>query len=101
MVVNEADLSALREISVEAGADPLMVQAGGGNTSVKVDPSLMWIKASGMRLREADASDAFVAVRRNDVLALLNDDALQALPRDRREAQPRNPSRNPDSASPQ
>ena len=82
-----AELSALREISVEAGTDLLIVQAGGGNTSVKVDPSVMWIKASGTRLREADASDAFVAVRRNDVLALLNDDALHALPRDQRESQ--------------
>ncbi len=81
------DLSALREISVEAGADLLIVQAGGGNTSVKVDPSVMWIKASGARLREADGVDAFVAVRRNDVLALLHDDALQALPRDQRESQ--------------
>ena len=85
--MNKADLSALREISVEAGSDLLMAQAGGGNTSVKIYPSLMWIKASGMRLREADGADAFVAVGRNDVLALLNDDALKALPRDQREAQ--------------
>jgi rhamnose utilization protein RhaD (predicted bifunctional aldolase and dehydrogenase) len=52
-------LEALRQLSAKIGADPLLVQAAGGNTSLKQD-GVMWIKASGTWLRDAQARDIFV-----------------------------------------
>jgi rhamnose utilization protein RhaD (predicted bifunctional aldolase and dehydrogenase) len=49
----------LRNLSAQLGSDPLLVQAAGGNTSIKVD-GIMWIKASGTWLRDAVAKDLFV-----------------------------------------
>ena len=40
------ELDQLRALSARVGADPLLVQAAGGNTSLK-DQGVMWIKASG------------------------------------------------------
>ncbi|MGG7565490.1 class II aldolase/adducin family protein [Rhodovulum sp. DZ06] len=56
-----ADFPALVARSAALGRDPLLVQAAGGNTSVK-DGGTMWIKASGTRLAEAEARDIFVPV---------------------------------------
>lgn len=56
-----ADLDELREVSARIGADPMLVQWAGGNTSVKAG-NVMWIKASGTRLSEARDRDIFVAV---------------------------------------
>jgi len=55
------DLHTLREFSAAIGADPLIIQAAGGNTSVK-QGAAMWIKASGTLLAEAQAKDIFVPV---------------------------------------
>jgi rhamnose utilization protein RhaD (predicted bifunctional aldolase and dehydrogenase) len=52
-------LDALRALSASLGADPLLVQAAGGNTSLKQD-GVMWIKASGTWLQEAESRDIFV-----------------------------------------
>jgi len=49
------------ELSQKIGADPLLVQGPGGNTSVKLDGQ-MWIKASGTELVEAHDKNIFVAV---------------------------------------
>jgi rhamnose utilization protein RhaD (predicted bifunctional aldolase and dehydrogenase) len=49
------------DLSQEIGADPLLVQGPGGNTSVKLDGQ-MWIKASGTELVEANDKNIFVAV---------------------------------------
>ncbi len=49
----------LRKLSAKVGANPLLVQAAGGNTSIKQD-GLMWIKASGTWLRDAETKDIFV-----------------------------------------
>lgn len=54
-------LDALRTLSARVGADPLLVQAAGGNTSLK-DDGVMWIKASGTWLRDASARDIFVPI---------------------------------------
>jgi len=51
----------LRRLSARAGSDPLLVQAAGGNTSLKSD-GVMWIKASGTWLKDAQTRDIFVAV---------------------------------------
>lgn len=54
-------LEALRTLSARIGADPLLVQAAGGNTSLKED-DVMWIKASGTWLRDATERDIFVPI---------------------------------------
>lgn len=54
-------LDALRTLSARIGADPLLVQAAGGNTSIKAE-DVMWIKASGTWLRDAASRDIFVPI---------------------------------------
>jgi rhamnose utilization protein RhaD (predicted bifunctional aldolase and dehydrogenase) len=56
----------LRKLSAHLGADPLLVQAAGGNTSIKQDDT-MWIKASGTWLQDALTKDIFVPL---DIQAL-------------------------------
>lgn len=53
------ELEQLRILSARVGADPLLVQAAGGNTSLK-DGDTMWIKASGTWLKDAASRDIFV-----------------------------------------
>ncbi|MBL4646728.1 MAG: class II aldolase [Rhizobiales bacterium] len=53
--------AALRKMSAQIGRDPMLVQAAGGNTSVK-HGDVMWIKASGTLLADAVAKDIFVPV---------------------------------------
>lgn len=60
--------SAFRALSARLGKDPLQVQGPGGNTSVK-DGDVMWIKASGTELAQAELHDIFVAVDRAAALA--------------------------------
>jgi rhamnose utilization protein RhaD (predicted bifunctional aldolase and dehydrogenase) len=43
------------------GSDPRLVQAGSGNTSVKID-GVLWIKASGKWLAHATREEIFVPV---------------------------------------
>lgn len=57
----QRELDALRELSIQLGQDPLLVQASTGNTSVKIGDSL-WIKASGKWFIHADADDFLVSV---------------------------------------
>ncbi len=59
--ISIADFSNLRALSARMGADPLLVQAAGGNTSLK-HGGVMWIKASGTWLCHALAKDIFVPV---------------------------------------
>ena len=53
------DLPALAAASARIGADPLLIQGPGGNTSIK-DGGVMWIKASGTNLADALTRDVFV-----------------------------------------
>jgi rhamnose utilization protein RhaD (predicted bifunctional aldolase and dehydrogenase) len=55
------ELFQLRQFSAEIGGNAMLVQAGGGNTSLKVGGGL-WIKASGTRLADALREDIFVFV---------------------------------------
>jgi rhamnose utilization protein RhaD (predicted bifunctional aldolase and dehydrogenase) len=57
--MTSAEFDLLRASSARLGANPLLVQAAGGNTSIKQD-GVMWIKASGTWLRDAVARDIFV-----------------------------------------
>jgi len=66
MPIAPHDLQTLRHFSAAIGADPLLIQAAGGNTSVK-DGAVMWIKASGTLLADALTQDIFVPV---DLLAM-------------------------------
>lgn len=64
----------LRSISASLGADPLLVQGAGGNTSIKIDGT-MWIKASGTWLSDAARKDIFVPLDIPSLTAaLLRDD---------------------------
>ena len=60
-LVSPKDFDDLRRASARIGADPLLIQAAGGNTSVK-EGGAMWIKASGALLAEALTRDIFVPV---------------------------------------
>lgn len=55
------ELEALLEMSAELGRDPLLVQAGTGNTSVKLD-GILWIKASGKWLAHAKDEEILVPI---------------------------------------
>ena len=55
------DADDLRALSARIGADPLLVQGPGGNTSLKAD-GLLWVKASGAELADALTRDIFVPV---------------------------------------
>lgn len=57
-----------RALSARLGQDPLQVQGPGGNTSIK-DDDVMWIKASGTELANAEAQNIFVAVDRAAAVA--------------------------------
>lgn len=57
-----------RALSARLGQDPLRVQGPGGNTSIK-DGGVMWIKASGTELADAETKDIFVAVDHAAALA--------------------------------
>ena len=71
------DLAALARLSAKIGADPLLVQAAGGNTSIK-DGDVMWIKASGTRLADAKTRDIFVPVDLPRLRAGLDDPDVDA-----------------------
>jgi ribulose-5-phosphate 4-epimerase/fuculose-1-phosphate aldolase len=58
---NLSELNALRELSGRLGRNPLLAQASSGNTSIKID-DVLWIKASGKWLIQADAEDFLVPV---------------------------------------
>jgi rhamnose utilization protein RhaD (predicted bifunctional aldolase and dehydrogenase) len=67
------ELAQLRMLSARIGADPLLVQAAGGNTSLKQD-GIMWIKASGTWLKDAAARDIFVPVDHPALIAAIAED---------------------------
>lgn len=58
---NSVEFSELKSVSAEIGMDPMLIQAAGGNSSVK-DGNVMWIKASGTLLADALQKDIFVPV---------------------------------------
>jgi rhamnose utilization protein RhaD (predicted bifunctional aldolase and dehydrogenase) len=73
------EFSALKSLSARIGADPLLVQAAGGNTSLKHE-GVMWIKASGTWLKDATARDIFVPINHETLQTALakNDPACEA-----------------------
>ncbi|QIG47638.1 class II aldolase [Nordella sp. HKS 07] len=67
------EMTRLMALSAKVGADPLLVQAAGGNTSLKQDGT-MWIKASGTWLQHAHERNIFVPVALDPLLAALERD---------------------------
>lgn len=71
------DLQALAALSARIGSDPLLIQAAGGNTSIK-SAGVLWIKASGTLLAEAEQRDIFVPCDLEAMRAALAQDVDQA-----------------------
>ncbi len=55
------EMASFAGLSARLGRDPLLVQASSGNTSLKTD-GVLWIKASGKWLQNAEREEIFVAV---------------------------------------
>lgn len=70
------DLEALVAMSRYAGERFDLVQAGGGNSSVKREDGTMLIKASGRTLSEVDHKKGYVSVRTRDAAALAEDEEI-------------------------
>jgi rhamnose utilization protein RhaD (predicted bifunctional aldolase and dehydrogenase) len=62
------------------GADPLLVQGAGGNVSWKED-SILWVKASGTCLAEADKKDIFVPVDLSELQLNITQNDFSTKPR--------------------
>ena len=64
------------EISKYAGERIDLVQAGGGNTSVKLDDGRMLIKASGYSLSEVDENKGYSSIDNQKVIEIFKDHKL-------------------------
>lgn len=74
---SEADLiKDFVNLSRYAGSRFDLVQASGGNSSVKLDGERMLVKASGVYLSEVDEREGYVTVRYPDVLDILEKTVL-------------------------
>jgi rhamnose utilization protein RhaD (predicted bifunctional aldolase and dehydrogenase) len=60
-VTADPQIGSLLALSARVGADPLLVQAGTGNTSVKTN-GILWVKASGRWLAHAGRTEMLVPV---------------------------------------
>ncbi len=70
------DLDALVKISKYAGERFDLVQAGGGNSSVKQDDGTMLIKASGFLLSDLDASNGYSRVITKQIADIVKDETI-------------------------
>ncbi len=75
---HQNERKALDAVSARLGGNPDLVQAAGGNTSVKQN-GVMWIKASGTWLKQADETNIMVPVELAPLLSALdrNDPAAE------------------------
>lgn len=60
-------LKELEKISQAVGNSVDLVQGGGGNTSVKLDDTLMAVKASGFKLKEITPTEGYVVVNYKNI----------------------------------
>jgi len=82
----DQNLRNMINMSRTAGADNRLVQAGGGNTSVKTDgDSLMYVKASGTSLAQMQEGMGYRTVDVEQCRSMLDDDKLQSMEAVRRE----------------
>ena len=86
-VRDSRDLEQFINISRYAGERFDLVQAGGGNSSLKCADGTMLIKASGCSLSEVDAAHGYTTVHLSKVLAILEDpEVISASDKKRQEA---------------
>jgi rhamnose utilization protein RhaD (predicted bifunctional aldolase and dehydrogenase) len=76
-----AELAALARLSVRVGSDIALVQAAGGNSSLKL-AGILWVKASGAWLADAERKPIFVPVDLAEARAALaaGNEKIPALP---------------------
>ena len=67
------------EISRYAGSRFDLVQASGGNSSVKLDGERLLIKASGVHLSEVNTKEGYVSVQYPRVIEILNNTHLRSI----------------------
>lgn len=81
MQVIHPDLRSLMRLSAEFGRDITLVQGAGGNSSVKLD-GVLWVKASGTWLADAERQPIFVPVDLATALQAIGDNRehIPALP---------------------
>lgn len=77
MMIRSPEYDALLDLSARIGADPALVQGAGGNTSIK-EGGILWIKASGLWLRDALSRDLMVPVLLEPLLDALHRDGPSA-----------------------
>jgi rhamnose utilization protein RhaD (predicted bifunctional aldolase and dehydrogenase) len=79
-------LADLIRISNQAGKDPALTQAAGGNTSVKTaDGKFMFIKASGTALKDMNAHRGWRKLRLDKIHHVIKDKCLAKMPTGKRE----------------
>src|SRR5262245_30217668 len=61
MNLDAHDLSDLKAMSARVGRDPLLIQGAGGNSSLKCE-GVLWVKASGTWLQDAERASIFLPV---------------------------------------
>lgn len=71
LATNDPEFAALRTLSAALGRDPHRTQAAGGNTSLKRD-GVLWVKASGTWLADAERQDIFLPVALAPLLAAVH-----------------------------
>jgi rhamnose utilization protein RhaD (predicted bifunctional aldolase and dehydrogenase) len=76
MIANDPEFRALLHYAEKIGTDPSLVQAAGGNVSLKRD-GVLWVKASGTWLANARRQDIFVPVRLDTLLAAMHADRAE------------------------
>ncbi|MBA7617962.1 hypothetical protein ES703_25280 [subsurface metagenome] len=73
-------LSQLIRISHTVGKDTLLIQGGGGNTSVKsADGKYMYIKASGTALKDMNEQNGWRRLRLDSVRSIIKDKSIAQL----------------------
>lgn len=73
------DLADLKDLSVRMGGNPLLIQASGGNTSLK-EAGVLWVKASGKSLINALKEELFLPLDLDQVLAEVHNPADGSTP---------------------
>ena len=71
-----SELQDFIEISKYAGERYDLVQAGGGNSSVKTNDGTMYIKASGVYLSEVCENSGYSIVRNQEILKVFDDENI-------------------------
>jgi len=79
------DLQSLIKLSRRVGRNPMLVQGGGGNTSVKEKGGTMLVKASGAALGEMDVGRGWVRLDLKRLNAVLDRPDLKKMKAARRE----------------